>query len=206
SAPLPPIQGQVSQPYAPPATPYNSAVQPEAPKKKSKAPVIIIIVVVAVVVIAGIIFGGIMISRAIGSASNNTTSNASTGTSGSNSSNTSTSDNNSSDSGTNATDADYLGTYTLSRVDIDDTVLQGSDLSSALVLSDYFIEITDSKNISFTLGDYTDGAITTTYTKSGNDFMVKDGSDTLDFTLSGNTLVYTFTENGSTMSMYFTKE
>jgi hypothetical protein len=100
-----------------------------------------------------------------------------------------------------ATSVDYAGKYPLSKATAQAGTLEGSDLADAgLSPSENYIEIKDSKNITFVLGGDT---IETTYSLDGKTLHVKDGSSTLDFTLEGNTLSYY--EPTSKATLYFTK-
>jgi len=48
---------------------------------------------------------------------------------------------------------DITGKYTLSQVSINGTVVDSDSLSQIFTLDDYFINITDAKNLTIELGD-----------------------------------------------------
>jgi len=100
----------------------------------------------------------------------------------------------------------YAGTYKLSKNEQDGNITQGDALTQAdakLSPDKNYIEIKDSKNITFVL----DGSdpINTTYAVEGSTLHINAGSQTLDFAVNGNDLSYTYTSGGKTAVMYFTK-
>ncbi|MCL2883015.1 MAG: hypothetical protein FWF30_00900 [Coriobacteriia bacterium] len=108
--------------------------------------------------------------------------------------------------GGGATSTAAAGKYTLTQVSVNGMTVEGSDLSSVLTPTDYYVEIVDSKNINFEFGSYSGGVISTTYTQSGNTITVSDSSGTLNLTLDGDTISLSLDTDGQTQGMVFTKQ
>jgi len=101
---------------------------------------------------------------------------------------------------TPVTSVDFAGTYTVTKAVYGDKVVEGEEAQANYPADKNFIQVIDSQNIIFMLGGY---KIETTYTLEGNVLHVKDSAQTLDFTLSGNQLIYTDSVNNFTF--YFTR-
>ncbi|MCL1879183.1 MAG: hypothetical protein FWF71_00940 [Actinomycetia bacterium] len=111
---------------------------------------------------------------------------------------------------TGAAAGQYDGRYNLSKVTAGSVELSGDQLSAAdqsLAKEKNYIEVKDSKNISFVLQGAT--PVNTTYTVEGNTMHVKEttgAAQTIDFVISGNELSYSMAESGTTVVLHFTKQ
>jgi len=84
---------------------------------------------------------------------------------------------------------DYAGKYVLSEASSGSSVFSGDQLAEMFPPADNYIEITDSKALTFVM---TGESVKCTYTKDGDILSVSDGVDTFEFTLKDNVISFTF--------------
>jgi hypothetical protein len=82
---------------------------------------------------------------------------------------------------------DYAGQYRLSSVMLEGVLIEGEELELNWPPADNYIEIIDSKNITFVL---TGKRIDTTYSKNGSALQIEDTAGAFSIELGNNVLTY----------------